>query len=40
MPLTDTRVPMLIAGNRDERLVADTNGLYLQLRKVKAGRYS
>ena len=37
MPLTDTRVQTLTTGKRDERLVADTNGLYLRLRKGKGG---
>jgi integrase len=37
MPLTDTRVQTLTTGNRNERLVADTNGLYLRLRKGKGG---
>jgi hypothetical protein len=29
MSLTDTRVKTLTTGNRPERLVVDTNGLYL-----------
>jgi hypothetical protein len=33
MPLTDTRVQTLTIGSRNERLVVDTNGLYLRLRK-------
>ena len=37
MPLTDTRVQTLTTGTRNERLVADTNGLYLRLRKRKSG---
>ena len=37
MPLTDTRVRTLTAGNRAERLVVDTNGLYLRLRQGKSG---
>jgi len=37
MPLTDTRVQTLTTRNRDERLIADTNGLYLRLRKGKGG---
>jgi integrase len=37
MPLTDTRVQTLNTGDRNERLVADTNGLYLRLRKGKGG---
>ena len=37
MPLTDTRVQTLTTGNRNERLVVDTNGLYLRLRKGKGG---
>ena len=37
MPLTDTRVQTLTTGNRSERLVADTNGLYLRLRKGTGG---
>jgi len=37
MPLTDTRVQTLTTGNRNERLVVDTNGLYLRLRKGRAG---
>src|SRR5258708_5431842 len=37
MPLTDTRVRTLTTGNRPERLVVDTNGLYLRLRKGKGG---
>ena len=35
MPLTDTRVQTLTTGTRNERLIADTNGLYLRLRKGK-----
>ena len=37
MPLTDTRVQTLTTGTRNERLLADTNGLYLRLRKGKGG---
>jgi hypothetical protein len=37
MPLTDTRVQTLTTGTRNERLIADTNGLYLRLRKGKGG---
>ena len=37
MPLNDTRVRTLTTGNRAERLVVDTNGLYLRLRKGKGG---
>jgi hypothetical protein len=37
MALTDTRVQTLTTGNRSERLIADTNGLYLRLRKGKGG---
>ena len=37
MPLTDTRVQTLTTGTRNERLVVDTNGLYLRLRKGKGG---
>jgi hypothetical protein len=37
MPLTDTRVRTLTTGNRAERLVVDTNGLYVRLRKGKGG---
>jgi integrase len=37
MPLTDTRVQTLTTGIRNERLVVDTNGLYLRLRKGKGG---
>ena len=37
MPLTDTRARTLTTGNRAERLVVDTNGLYLHLRKGKGG---
>lgn len=37
MPLTDTRVQTLTTGNRNERVVVDTNGLYLRLRKGKGG---
>jgi hypothetical protein len=37
MPLTDIRVQTRTTGNRNERLVVDTNGLYLRLRKGKAG---
>ena len=37
MPLTDTRVQTLTTGTRNERLVVDTNGLYLRLRKRKGG---
>jgi len=37
MPLTDTRVRTLTTGKRAERLVVDTNGLYLRLRKGKGG---
>jgi hypothetical protein len=38
MPLTDTRVQTLTTGNRNERLVVDTNGLYLRLRKGLTAR--
>jgi len=37
MPLTDTRVRTLTTGNRNERLIVDTNGLYLRLRQGKGG---
>jgi len=37
MPLTDTRVQTLTTGTRNERLVADINGLYLRLRKGRSG---
>jgi hypothetical protein len=37
MPLTDTRVQTLTTGTCNERLIADTNGLYLRLRKGKGG---
>jgi hypothetical protein len=37
MPLNDTRVRTLTTGNRAERLVVDTNGLYLRLRNGKGG---
>jgi hypothetical protein len=37
MPLTDTRARTLTPGNRAERLVVDTNGLYMRLRKGKCG---
>ena len=37
MPLSDTRVRTLTTGNRAEKLVVDTNGLYLRLRKGKGG---
>jgi predicted nucleic acid-binding protein len=37
MPLTNTRVQTLNTGDRNERLIADTNGLYLRLRKGKGG---
>src|SRR5262252_4540114 len=37
MPLNDTRVRTLTTGNRAERLVVDSNGLYLRLRKGKGG---
>jgi hypothetical protein len=40
MPLTDTRVQTLTTGTRNERLVVDTNGLYLRIRKGKGGGVS